>query len=524
MNRNIFFLLCLFVFSRLLFINSFPVFFDSPEYLSRFSNQNFIQAIVSGHIPFHSGYILLLWPIFQISHLLAFDPPTSIIFGQIIFSAIAVYCFYRFVKMIVNKKVALIAAVICSLTPIYWIMNESIMTESTYINYFLISVFFISSYLHNKSPSKLTFTIGFFLLGLAILTNQLVIFWTPLILSIAYYLKKEKILLIAVSIIIVVTLVCLVDSSLIAYSQHLSLQSGIYQYLFGVDIKIANNSSLLILILRFFRNLFIPIFSNNTAIILILSIVSLIKLFKKHKKLLVVLFFWILPTIYSNQWFDPLLFGRHGTISGFGFALLAAMLLEKRKILSYFVITYLLVVSIPALSLLKQPIPYLETSKFVEALPKGLLIESHFARPQIERHFSGETIYVNQPGWSKEKLKQTIDNYLNQNKPIFITSQALSEPYGTYSGPYLYPLSLSYAGKYELRDVIPMYRTEKYASIDVDAGLAIYKVVSKAKSEYPNIPILKNNRHQINYFDPIYQLWLFMNKASTTQSHNIIKE
>lgn len=522
MNLKNFILLCLFIISRIIFINPLPVFFDSPEYLMRFSNPNYFQAIISGHIPFHAGYIILFWPIFHASKLFGINPSFTIIFAQIIFSAIAIYCLYRFIGMITNDRIAVISTAISSLVPLYWIMNVSIMTESTYINSFLISLFFLSAYAKNKLKSNSYLIFGCALLSLSLLTNLLVILWIPFLLSIIYFLKKERFIAILLSVISAIFLAVLVNSFFISYAFHTSFQNGIHQYLFGEDIKIAPSISSITAILRFVRNAFVPILQNNTSIVVILSIISFLKLFKKNKKLFIIVLLWILPTVITNQWFDPLLFGRHGTISGFGFAFLAAILLEKKKIIFLITATYILIVSIPALSLLKQPIPYLEMSNYVKTLPKGLLIETHFARPQIEGNYSGKIIFINQPGWNPAVLGATIDKYLNENEPIFVTSQALTDPYGIYSGPYLYPLSLSYINKPELYRAIGNYSLKKYAAIDDNAEITIYRIILKEKSRYPDIPQLNFSQRQISFFDPLNQLWLLIERANIIQSHSII--
>lgn len=523
MNRKIFILLCVFVLSRVIFINPLPVFFDSPEYLSRFSYPNYFQAITSGHMPFHAGYLMLFWPVFHISALLSINPSSAVIFAQIIFSVIAIYCFYRFVEIITDKNIAIIATIIGISFPLYWITNSTIMTESTYINFFLIALFFMALYSKKIAYSNSYLLIGCISLGMALLTNLLVIFWIPFLLSVVYFLKKKKIILALSAIIITTFLSILLNGFFTAETLHIPFSNGIHRYLFSEDLNVIPNVSSFVMILRFVRNALIPILQNNTLLILLLSIISLVKIFKTNKKLFIVMFLWISPSLIVNQWFNPLLSGRHGIIAEFGLAFLVAILLEKRRILFILILAYVLIVFLPALALLKQPIPYLTEQKFVQTLPKGLLLESHFARPQIERHYLGKIIFINQPGWSKKELKITIDDYLNSNRPIFMTSQALSDPYGLYSGPYLHPLSLSYAKKFELENIIRLYSIEKYATIDEDAGLIIYKIMSQSKSKYPDIPKLKYNRRRLDYFNPISQLWFFIERARIIQSQSIIK-
>lgn len=520
MNRKVFFLLCIFILSRLAFINPLPVFFDSPEYLTRFSNPNYLQAISSGHLPFHVGYVLLFWPVFHLANFFNINPPSAIIFTQIIFSAIAVYAFYGFARIITDKKTAFISASIAAILPLYWIMNVTIMAESTYINSFIISLFFIT--LSLKKEIKIYEILGFLFFAIAILTNPLVALWIPFLISIVYFFKKRKIIVFSLSLFLTIVFAFSINSLLISYALHTSFQNGIHQYLFGTDIKTIPDISSFLAILRFIRNLFIPLFQNNTFLIIVLSAISLVKMFRK-KKLFIMLLLWILPMIITNQWYDSLLFGRHGEIAVFGLAFLTGIFLEKKKILFIITVIYVLVFSLPAMLLLKQPIPYLETGEYVKTLPKGLLIENHFARPQVEGNYSGTILFVNQPGWNPNAFEETVDNFLNKNQPVFVTSFALSDPYGAYFGPFLYSLSLSYANKFELQNIIPQYTLQQFAVIDENAGLLIYKIISKEKSSYPNIPKLAYNRHRIDYFDPLTQLWFLIKRANVIQSQSMIK-
>jgi len=520
MTKKVFVLFCIFVLSRIIFINPLPVFFDSPEYLARFSDTNYFQAILSGHIPFHAGFIALFWPAYHLGLTSNLNPAYVVILAQILFSAIAVYCFYRFAMMITEKKTALLAAVLASLFPLYWITNASIMVESSYINYFLISLFFISFYA-KKNQTIYYLIVGSILFGLSMLTNPLVILWSPFLVSVVYFLNTKKTLKVTLAIVATILFTVFINGFLVAKSLQIPLLTGIHKYIFGEDLGVIPNVSSFLTIFRFIRNALLPLIQNNTILVLLLSILSLVKIFKINKKLFIVSFLWIIPLIIVNQWFNPLLLGRHGIIAEFGLAFLCAVYLEKKKLLTFVVIAYILVISFPALTLLRQPVPYLEEQKYAQGLPKGLLIDTHFARPQIQGHYPGIVYFINEPSQTGD-FEKTVDKYLKNHLPVFITSQALSDPYGLYSGPYLYPLSLSYANKFQLEDSLP-YLLNKYAVVDNDASIVIFKIVSKGNSKYPDIPNLSANRRRIDYFDPLNQLWFLMERAKIIQSQNIIR-
>lgn len=513
---------CLFIISRILFVNYQPVFFDSVEYLSRFENANLLQAISSGHSPFHPGYVIPFWLIFNFFKIFHLNPSFFMILCQIIFSVFAIFCLYYYLKLIFDKNTSLITALLFSLTPIYWITNVVIMADSTYVNFFFISLFFIGKYLTEKKYKNVYLIFGCLSYVSSLLTNPLVILWSPIFLFTTYLLKshhkKNVIFFLATSIIIAI----FVNSTIISFAYKTSLLRAMSNYLFGVDIDLTPSITSIISMFRFIRNFVVSMQQNNTCILIILLIVSILKTFK-NKKIIYFSGCFILPILITSQWYDSLLYGRHSMIASVGICLLAANIIKKIKVLLFLTVAYVFICSFSTLYLLKTPIPGLQMRNFVEKLPKGLIIESHFFRPQIENHYSGKIIYINQPGWNKNSLKKIIDDYLKNDLPIFITAQALSEPYGLYLGPYLHPLSLSYTKSFELNNFISQYKLKKYMDIDKNSNLMVYKIIASTENqEYPRIKTLKYNRRRIDYFDPLIQLYFLIDKASNIQNHNII--
>src|ERR1700691_848625 len=106
LKYQIIFLFVLFFLSRIFFINSQAVFFDSGEYLHLFSLNNFINSLADGHIPLHLGYLLLFWPVFHTAIFFHINPRNFVIFIQIVLSGLTLFCFYQFVAFISDKKTA----------------------------------------------------------------------------------------------------------------------------------------------------------------------------------------------------------------------------------------------------------------------------------------------------------------------------------------------------------------------------------------------------------------------------------
>lgn len=512
MNKKFYsILVLLFFLSRLAFVNPGPVFFDSGEFLSLFSISSFSQAIISGHFPPHVGYILIFWPIYQASKIFFSNPAYVVVLGQIILSFITLYCFYRFLSFIADKKTALLATIIIALLPIYWIANETIMMESAYLTFFIASLYLLVRYLTNKKNVYLHFSALF--LGFSFITHMLVVLWLPFYLAIVYFKHRRKILTVTITLIVYFAIISLINvlfisiaskTNLYAVIRHLYLTKG------GELAYLPSNFSGLLIAAR---NFLVPFFSNNTILIVLMGFSALVVLFFKDKKNFILSFLWIAPAVFANQWWDSLLAGRHSLIASFGLAFLVAYLVKNRNIIPLVVIPYLLLVSIPALNLLKKEIPYIKEAEYTKTLPKdNLLLESHFARPQIEGTFKGKIISVNEPGLGRDVIAKEINKSLVLNKPVFVTSAAISEPYGLYSGPYLHSLTLSYAKPFELTTVINKYTLKTFKVLNKEDNLIIYRVVSAKRSSYPKVKNMKYSYRRIGYYDPFWQLTAFIER------------
>lgn len=509
MNKKIGLLLLFsFFLSRLIFINAKDVFFDSGEYLSLFANPNLLKALTSGHFPLHEGYILLFWPVFQIAKFFYFDPAYSVIFTQIALSALSTYCFYKFLILISDKKAALVGTIIASITPLFWITNVTIMMESSYVSFFFFSLYFLAIYLtKNKNLYFLHASIFFF--TLSVITHTMVILWLPFVLFIVFLKKRQKLWEYFIWAVIYLAILSLFKIIFIATVSKIDLSQVIY-YLY--TSKVSEFAYLPLNIKGFLvmmRNFALPLMRNNTSLIVILGFISLLMLLKKNKTLFILNLFWIAPSLYTNQWWDALLAGRHSLIAGFGLAFLSAYLLRKNKFFTFLLISYLLLVSIPALNLLKKEIPYIREANFAKSLPKdSLFLESHFARPQIQKTYREELISVNEPGsLNQDAIAKKINSYLENNKKVFVSSSALSEPYGLYSGPYLHYLSLSYLKSFELESLMKKYTLITYKVLDSKDNLLIYEIISTKKSSYPTIKSMKDSYRRIDYYDPFWRIY-----------------
>ena len=498
----------LFIISRIPFINERNVFFDSKEYLQLFAYPQLSDALTHGHFPYHEGYILLFWPVYQIANSLSLNSAYWVIVAQIMLSFITVYCFYKTISFLSNNKVGLISAVIISLTPLFWITNITIMMETAYLLFFFCSLFLLTRYMvTNKSVymhlSILTFTFSF-------ITYSGALLWLPLFLSIVLIKKREHFIKIFILSFFTISLFLVgrvfIISEVLGSSPFLT-----FHQLYTSNITDAghfqNNFKGFLILLRNF----IPPIRSHTSLIVILGLASLVWAFRTNKKTFFIGFLWIAPMLYMNQWWDSLLMGRYSMIAGFGFAYLAGYLLSKHTSYLPAVLLYLFFVSVPALHLLKTDIPYIKEAEYAMTLPKdGLLIESHYAHPVMEKCCRIKIVPVNTPGIGNGVIKKEIEKHLKNKKPVFISSSALSDPYGLYMGPYLHPLSLSYRNKPELKSLLQNYTLRIHKIINKKDNLIVYKISSTESGMYPHVPNLRHHYRRMDYYDPIWRFTRFL--------------
>lgn len=499
----------LFFLSRFFFINTSPIFFDSPEYINRLSDKNFLNALTNGHLPLHDGYIAIFWPIYQLSSLLRLNPTFFVIGDQIILSYLTLYFFYKIVQSILDQKAARLSLIILSLTPLFWITNVTIMMEIVYLSSFLGSLYFLIKYLKSKKPNQITLFISSLLYGFSLITHLVVILWLPLILFITIYVNKNRFRAVATYLFLSIVTSSIINALLIVNFNANQIFQGITMLYGGKFNEHAVLSLDIESILRFIRNAFIPLLRINTSLLVIISFLALIKIFKTNKKLFILFILWLIPSFIANQWWDSLFYGRHSLISTFGIATLVSWMSYKTKKITTLIILYLIITVAPALYLLRIEAPYLTLAKVEKTLPmNSLLIESHFARPQVDLYYKGVVKYVGEPSLDLKSIDKEIIEALHAKKIVLISSQALSEPYGLYSGPYLHTLSLSYRNAFVIKKTIENFSLKEYKVINREDNLIIYQIVSFKPSKYPQIPTLKGSRRRIDFSDPLLQLWI----------------
>lgn len=496
-----------FIISRLVVVNPGPVFFDSPEYLTRLSENSLLTALSTGHLPLHSGYVFALWPFFKIGNVFQIGGYLSMIF-QIVLATLCLVSFFAIVKKLFNERTALLASALVTFNPIWWVTSVTVMMEGIYIPFFMFSVYFALRYGTNKKSQIPALLLSATCFAFSFFTHFGIILWTPLVIFISGMTYKKQALYTAGALFIAIFIASVINAYYVSLHEHVFLADAFIRLYTGKlgergFIELSVHS-----IMAMIRTIIVPLLRNNTIIIVILASIGFLKLYQNQKKYFILFAVWLFPVLIANQWWDSLLFGRHTLPASFALSTLASIAVVSKKRTVYALFAYLLITVLPAVMLLKNPIPYIELSQYIPRLEQnGLYIESHFARPQTENIYHGTTVYVDEPGWKKDELHRLIMDHIVAHKPVYISSHALSEPYGLYSGPFLHSLSLSYSNPFVLQEILEKFTLKKITPIP-NTDIDMYEIISYSPAPYPKVKNMKFDRRRIDYTDPLIQLWI----------------
>ena len=482
---------------------------DSREYLTRLSNSKLLSALTQGHPPLHFGYILLLWPFIQIVKLLKLNYLISIIkIINSLFALAALWLFSIMGKRIFDQKTAYLATLFVTITPIFWITNVAILSEAVYLFLFLFSLFLAQQYLIKKQKQFLVLSAT--ILGLAYLTHQIVLIFLPAygLLLIKSKSKKQKLIQLILALVLSLIIANFILAWLYTF-QGVPFPKALKFTLSSKIGDLVHFRPLTLGLARITRNWLILSLRSFSNLLVILGSIGWFSLLKQGRKRAIALACWFLPSIIAAQCWDGLLMGRHLLLAVFPLSLTVAYLVKKRKVWQIILILNLAFTSLGAVWLINEPLPASLNQQLIDRLPKnGLLIESHFLRPWIS--YSGQLMFVNEPN-SAQNFEEEIDNFLKQNKTVFITSQALSDPYAVYAGPFIHPLSLSFSHPAKLESLTSHYYFLPVATVSAKKHLTIYQITGKASNlNFKSDTLPKWHRNRLDYFDPLSQLWFFL--------------
>lgn len=457
--------------TRLPFLRTYPVYYDSFEYAQiaeKINFFNFSQIISFSHQPIHTFYFLTI--LFFKKIFFFFPTNTVLVLISLIFGYLATLIWYLFVKRYLgNKRRAFFASFLILLSPYFFRANTNILYESEFLFLQITALFlFLKGLKENKC--FLVFLAGLsWGLSVSLFTGSLIIF--PVYLTL-FHFRKSKSPLSLLTLLPLLTLLVplsldlffLKDLSLIftKYQPHLtdfvSTQGGTLLFLFRLLRNIALQSAA-ILSLPAFVLLTLSLISLISPQIPLLSHFSL----STHLPLLT-LASWFLPPLFLMQFWHSGLYGRLGLFLIFPASLFLAEILtrNKQKVLSPITLLTLLALLVPQLLSQKQTPPIYRFYSLIENGPKDeiAIITSDSNRFLYQKN--NLTTLVVGPGTTLEVVEKFISNNKKLGKMTLIDSQAILSPYFQFDGDSYHFLSQNKKGQSYLKPMLNKIPTEVF--------------------------------------------------------------
>ena len=122
--------------TRLLIFRPQQGFWDSLEYISRITTGNFTLVLSSGHPAYHPLYLFLSY----LANIFIQNPVVSLTLVSFLSGLGAVICSYFIgMKIFSDLNKAIIGSIFFLISPLWWIANTAVLTDSTAIFFYLFS-------------------------------------------------------------------------------------------------------------------------------------------------------------------------------------------------------------------------------------------------------------------------------------------------------------------------------------------------------------------------------------------------
>lgn len=470
-RRTFWVLLLLFIFSRLFFLADFPHFFDSPEYLRLAQASGFTAALTQAHASVHPVY-LFLSQIFQ--GILPLSAVRSLSFLSFIFGLLGFIAFYHWTLLTMGRKIALFASIPVILFPHTFLIHTQVMHESLDHGLFLLGLMFFALFLKRRTFSFSALAVLF--LSLSIFDYVGMVLWLPVVIAtpllISSINKKRAVLQAFIvslaSIVLGLGLLYLVlrltPLDPIERLRALAFTEGGALMSFIRPLEV----------LRSLRNaMFITFFGYSPLLPLVLlwSLVVLLR----HRSWHILLFIavWLASFLLSIWFWHGGLYGRLGGLVAYPFALILA-LLENKK--SYtLILGTLLVIFIHTVFLYSsRPIPEVQKA-LIDTLPESnaVLVFSDYQRPQLEEYYPS-ALYVSSHTYPE--IEEDIQQVLDAGSTVYISQQAATFPYLQYDGQGVHILSYGDFDRAHLKSFLQNKGLEPVAENPSFPLLSIYRL------------------------------------------------
>lgn len=427
--------------SRFALTSAYKDFFDSMQYVWRTDSGSLLDALSTGHAPFHPGYIFFTYYANNILHIFGvYNTELAATLPSLLWGSLTLLVFFAFTEKLFDTKTSILATIFASLVPYFWISNLAIIVDPTMIFFYLLSLYLYFLWIDDKKHPWYYIILSGFAFGWAMWAHTQIAFWALGFVGLIIYKiePKEWIKYIIKSIPWVIGPLFFIGIYLflLVHSQYTPTYVEAAKYLFLGNAGDRMPFSLLPGI----RNYLIIM----SVFLASLSFIGLIKLLLKKTKLGLFLAIWLIPGLFLGAlYLYANLYGRASMIAMFPGIMASAYLLTswqpKKKfilVLKYIVIVLaiaqLVYISFPIVgSYAQEYSAYDEMDVARKTLPPdGLIILSNLEKTLVGYEGDHAVVWEMPKDIIDEKIKKAED----AEKPIYVDMDAMRFPYYQYDG------------------------------------------------------------------------------------------
>lgn len=420
---------------------------------------------------------------------------------------LAVYIWYRLVKVLRNEKEAFYSSIMIMLFPYFFAANTNLMYESFLLLLQITSLYLVvSSTLRGRlqvdTPVKIT--IGGILWGLS---QSLFIGSLALLPVCFYYILRSKSHLISLILFISSGILTSIGIDLLSFGNLFLLfqKYSLFIYIPNYDEKY----SLSVFILRIIRNwLFHPLMVLSLSGFAIL-ILSMGKLFRDNKKQFLEYAVWLAPFIALTQYWGGWMIGRISLFLIFPASLIITQAFKDKR-LRIIIILIILPTTIYYASGQKQKSPldnYFSLIKDIQA--RSAVMTSDYNRFLYVQHNIPIYIYRGISDNTSQE-EEFIKENLKKGKTVLIDSNGLRFPYYQIDSDFYQILSLGKIGVSQTPKILSKYDFKLYSQSINNKEIYFFEIMGLAKTRKVIEPevFYTNNFYYINQnkpykFDPL---------------------
>ncbi len=462
------------VLSRLLYLASYPHFYDSVEYLREAASADYWASLGRSHESVHPVYLWLV----QLTHRLQLPPSLASALAGII----GVLVFYVLVKEMFGRRSAHLSILPLVLFPHLWLLHTHIMHEAVDHAFFLTGLLFFCLFLKTNRVAPLLAAVLNLSLALFNFTGMLV--WFPAVFGVAILSPGNQPLnkRLGWAALAVMAAMLLAGSLLLGFLAriHPDPVSRLQTLVLGYGAGRLFGSWSALDILRTARNALLIMFNGYSPLALVVAGATLYRLAKAKRtaRLLFFLSFLIPFFLTAKFWYGGLM-GRYGSLVAYPVALMFA-LVPSRKAYA-FLTAGLILFLLPTLrSYIGTPVPRIQAELITKVRqPGSVLVISDYQRPQLEFEgvTDGKTLIVTDSDLLNHRVKQKIERSLQNGEKVYLTEQAVNFPYYQYDGQQLHILSKGDKTRAKLYPYLSDKQLKLVGKDDGLSGLPVYAIL-----------------------------------------------